>query len=123
MAVLMYGAGLRLIECLRLRVKDVDFEGKELTVREGKGRKDRLTMLTAAAVTLLQEHLARVKEQHDQDLRAGYGTVTMPWLGNFPTLIKSGAVSMYSPRRNCQKTRALASPSGITSMKARDKKK
>jgi len=76
--ILMYGSGLRLIECLRLRVKDIDFASKKLTVREGKGMKDRLTMLPAAAVTPLQEHLARVKEQHEQDLQAGYGTVHMP---------------------------------------------
>jgi len=76
--ILMYGSGLRLIECLRLRVKDIDFASKKLTVREGKGMKDRLTMLPAAVVTSLQEHLTRVKEQHEHDLRAGYGTVHMP---------------------------------------------
>ncbi|HEX9654520.1 MAG TPA: tyrosine-type recombinase/integrase [bacterium] len=76
--VLMYGSGLRLIECLRLRVKDIDFASKKLTVREGKGMKDRLTMLPGSAVTPLQEHLVRVKEQHEQDLRGGYGTVYMP---------------------------------------------
>ncbi len=77
-AMLLYGSGLRLIECMRLRVKDIDFEQRKLAVREGKGKKDRITMLAAAVVGPLQEHLTAVKKQHEQDLQDGYGTVYLP---------------------------------------------
>ena len=71
MASLMYGAGLRLLECVELRVKDVALERGELTVREGKGGKDRVTMLPLALRKSLADHLAWVKAQHDADLAAG----------------------------------------------------
>jgi integron integrase len=79
MASLMYGAGLRLLECAELRVKDLNFDRGELTVRDGKGGKDRVTMLPAAIAGSLVEHLARVKAQHDADLAAGRGRVALPW--------------------------------------------
>jgi len=78
MASLMYGAGLRLMECCRLRVKDVDFERGEIVVRDGKGRKDRVTMLPGALKDVLQTHLIRVKEQHLCDLADGTGAVALP---------------------------------------------
>jgi integron integrase len=78
MASLLYGAGLRLMECLRLRVKDVDFSRKEILVRDGKGFKDRVTMLPAALIEPLRKHLARVRELHGQDLAEGYGAVFLP---------------------------------------------
>ncbi len=78
MASLLYGAGLRLRECLRLRVKDVDSGFRQLTVREGKGAKDRITMLPAALVEPRRSHLARVKSLHERDLADGYGEVEMP---------------------------------------------
>ena len=78
MAVLLYGSGLRLLECLRLRVKDLVFERAEIVVREGKGGKDRLTMLPAAAVEPLRRQLERVKALHERDLAAGYGAVYLP---------------------------------------------
>jgi integron integrase len=78
MAALMYGAGLRLSECATLRVKDLDLERSEITVRDGKGRKDRLTLLPTAIRGALVEHLARVKAQHDGDLGAGVGRVALP---------------------------------------------
>ncbi len=71
MARLMYGSGMRLMECLRLRVKDVDFDRMELTVREGKGGKDRLTMLPASLAQPLGEHLARIRLLYDTDRVAG----------------------------------------------------
>jgi integron integrase len=77
--MLMYGAGLRLIESLRLRVKDVDFAYKKITVREGKGEKDRVTMLPESVIEPLQKHLPEVKKQHEADLKAGLGTVHMPY--------------------------------------------
>lgn len=79
MAALTYGAGLRLLECLRLRVKDLDFERAELIVRDGKGQKDRVTMLPREVVDPLRSHLARVRQLHDRDLADGYGRVYLPF--------------------------------------------
>jgi integron integrase len=79
MATLMYGGGLRLLECLRLRVKDIDFSCRKITVREGKGGKDRVTMLPEVSIPTLREHLDNVKSQHDKDLSEGFGTVHMPY--------------------------------------------
>ena len=78
MAVLLYGSGLRLLECLRLRVKDMVIERGEIVVREGKGGKDRLTMLPAAAVESLSRQLKRVQALHEQDLAAGFGAAYLP---------------------------------------------
>ncbi len=78
MAALLYGAGLRLLECARLRVKDVDFERREISVRDGKGRKDRRTMLPEAVVSPLHAHLERVRQQHEADVAAGAGWVELP---------------------------------------------
>jgi integron integrase len=79
MASLLYGAGLRLRECLKLRVKDVDFGYRQITVRDGKGGKDRVTMLPAALAKPLQNHLVRVKRRHEADLAEGYGEVELPF--------------------------------------------
>jgi integron integrase len=76
--VVLYGSGLRLMEVLRLRVKDVDFQRGEILVREGKGAKDRVTVLPGAASEPLTVHLARVREIHRRDLRAGHGRVQLP---------------------------------------------
>ena len=73
MASLLYGAGLRLMECVRLRVEDVDFAYQQITVRDGKGAQDRVTMLPQALVAPLQRHLTRVQLLHEDDLTAGYG--------------------------------------------------
>jgi integron integrase len=78
MAQLMYGTGLRLMECVRLRVKDVDFEALQVIVRGGKGDKDRVTTLPVSMVEALREHLARVKATHDADLQVGHGAVYLP---------------------------------------------
>lgn len=75
---LLYGSGLRVMECLRLRVKDIDFVKREILVREGKGFKDRVTMLPAALVEPLKQHLIKVQALHDEDLAAGFGEVYMP---------------------------------------------
>jgi integron integrase len=75
---LLYGTGLRLIEALRLRVKDVDFERGRIVVREGKGDKDRETMLPNRLKAELQAHLERVKLLHEQDLAEGFGQVMLP---------------------------------------------
>jgi len=78
MAKLIYGSGIRLMECLRLRVKDLEFERRALIVRDGKGAQDRVTVLPDSLVPLLQEHLQRVKALHEQDLVQGYGAVYLP---------------------------------------------
>ena len=76
---LIYGTGMRIMECLRLRIKDIEFERCEIVIRDGKGGKDRMTMLPKSVARPLQEHLARVKLLHEQDLRDGYGEVYMPF--------------------------------------------
>ncbi len=75
---LLYGSGLRIAEAVRLRVKDVDFGMKEILVRSGKGDKDRVTTLSAAAVPFLTEQLGRARTLHENDLREGYGEVYLP---------------------------------------------
>ncbi len=78
-ASLLYGAGLRVMECLRLRVKDVDLEYRQILVRDGKGEKDRVTMLPEKLVEPLRAHLHRVKGLYSRDLKEGYGEVNMPY--------------------------------------------
>jgi integron integrase len=78
-AALLYGTGLRLMECLRLRVKDVDFARAEITVREGKGGKDRRTVLLQSLVDTLQREIARAKALHDADLAEGFGEARLPF--------------------------------------------
>ena len=78
MASLMYDAGMRLMECLRLRVKDIDFARNEITIHDGKGSKDRITMLPESFKLPLQEHFKKVKKIHEKDLSEGWGRVQMP---------------------------------------------
>jgi integron integrase len=79
MASLLYGCGLRLMECLRLRVKDLDFQYRQITVRDGKGEKDRITMLPGALAEPLKLHLPKVKALHDSDLQDGFSEVYLPY--------------------------------------------
>jgi len=79
MASLLYGAGLRLMECLRLRVKDVDFAYHQIVVRSGKGEQDRVTMLPRTIEDALQRHLTKVQRLHEADLAEGYGAVYLPY--------------------------------------------
>ena len=78
MASLMYGAGLRLTECLRLRIKDIDFDRNQIHVHDGKGAKDRVTMLPASQKELLLDHMRRVRAIHTRDVKEGWGRVQMP---------------------------------------------
>lgn len=75
---LLYGAGLRLMECLRLRIQDIDFDLNQINVRSGKGEKDRVTMLPHSVKNPLRDHLRKVKILHDRDLRDGWGQVALP---------------------------------------------
>lgn len=79
MASLLYGAGLRLMECLRLRVKDVDFGYRQLIVRDGKGQQDRVTMLPQRAMEPMKWHLEKAQALHRQDLSEGFGDVYLPY--------------------------------------------
>jgi integron integrase len=79
MASLLYGTGMRLTELLRLRVKDVDFQQNQITIREGKGSKDRVTMLPLSLKEPLREHLKKVKQAHEVDLLEGFGNVELPF--------------------------------------------
>ena len=78
MASLLYGSGLRLMECARLRVKDIDFERSQIVIRQSKGRKDRITLLPTSPRKELQDHLRQVKLVHDQDLKTGNVSVELP---------------------------------------------
>jgi len=78
MCALLYGAGLRQIECLSLRVKDLEFTYRQILVRDGKGGKDRVTMLPENLLEPLREHLGRVRALHRQDLAEGYAEVSLP---------------------------------------------
>ena len=101
-ASLLYGSGLRIMECLRLRVKDVDFARCEILVREGKGFKDRVTILPSSLVQMLKQHLERVKVLHGEDLTKGFGDVYMPMAleKKYPSAGKSWGWQYIFPSRN-----------------------
>ncbi len=88
---LLYGSGLRLLEGLRLRVQDLDLEMKQVTVRDGKGAKDRYTTLAEALVPVLREHLQRVRLMHEEDLKLGFGAV---YLGGVGSQVSQGGSRM-----------------------------
>lgn len=75
---LLYGSGMRLMECMRLRVKDVDFDLRIVTVRDTKSNRDRVTVLPSSVIDPLRTHLKRVAIQHEEDMRLGFGSVEMP---------------------------------------------
>lgn len=77
-ALVLYGSGLRLMECLTLRVKDLDFERCEIVIRQGKGAKDRVTTLGRTVADALRRHLTRVRRLHERDLASGHGSVALP---------------------------------------------
>jgi integron integrase len=79
MVSLLYGSGIRLMECLRLRIKDLDFDSKQIVVRDGKGTRDRVTLLPESLILPLQKHLLRVKALHEMDLHEGFGKVYLPF--------------------------------------------
>ena len=79
MASLLYGTGLRLMECVRLRVEDLDFEYGQILVRDGKGQKDRVTMLPQTLAEPLKRQLEQVKVLHEEDLAEGFGVVYLPF--------------------------------------------
>jgi len=113
---LLYGSGLRIMEAVRLRIQDIDFQMKQVSVRAGKGNKDRFTTFPAALTPLLQNHLAKVKTLHQQDVARGMARSTchMRWLGSIPMPQRSGAGSMSSRPGTSPSTRVPVSPVAIT---------
>jgi len=116
MATLLYGSGLRVLECARLRVQDVDFAMNHIVVRDGKGAKDRVTVLPAVSKEPLAKHLSKMKRQHDADLALGAGWVELPWASreSIRTPAGNGRGSGSSPPRGSTFTRRRASGVGIT---------
>src|SRR5262245_9256035 len=104
MASLLYGAGLSLTECLRLRVKDLDFGYGQLIVREGKGGKDRITVMPDSLKEPLTKHLEKVKELHQRDLREGGGRTTLPFAldRKYPNAGRDGRRQYVSPRQSAK---------------------
>ncbi|MGD9200324.1 MAG: integron integrase [Chitinispirillia bacterium] len=102
---LLYGSGLRIIECLRLRVHDIDFSMKSLVVRNGKGGKDRITTLPPSITISLESHLKRVKIIHDKDLSKGYGAVYLPYAlsTKYPHAAKQWQWQYVFPAKNITK--------------------
>jgi len=115
-ALLLYGAGLRLLEALHLRVKDVDLPRRQLTVRSGKGDRDRLTVLPAAACQGLTAQLASARRQHEDDIQRGHGWVELPAAldRKYPRPAESGVGSGSSRRRERTSTATAAGGVGIT---------
>lgn len=116
-ASILYGTGMRLLEGLRLRVKDIEFTRREIIVREGKGNKDRVTVLPENLILPLQAHLQKVKALHERDLQAGFGEVYLPkalaekypkagkawgWQFVFPSTVRS-----VDPRANVERRHHL----------------
>jgi integron integrase len=99
---LLYGSGLRLMEALRLRVKDLDVQRRELTVRDGKGGKDRLTVLPQSLVPELQKHLLKVRQRHRGDLAEGWGQVQLPYAlaRKYPRADREWAWQWVFPQQN-----------------------
>jgi integrase len=116
-ATLLYGGGLRLIECLRLRIKDVDWERHQLCVRQGKGRKDRFTTLPASLEPSLRHHIDGCRELHQRDIENGYHGVALPDASteSSPEPLAPGPGSGSSPQGALLTTPVPASFAGTTS--------
>jgi len=119
MVTLLYGAGMRLNECLGLWIKDIDFEGRQIFVRDGKGGKDQVTLLPNRAMDPLRVHLERVKRLHEADLSAGLGEAVLPFAlaRKYPRLVTSGDGSSSFHRRPFARTLIRGARLGITSTK------
>ena len=100
--MLLYGSGLRIIEAVRLRVQDIDYTFKQITVRSGKGAKDRITMFPTSVIPLLENHLARVRVIHNRDLDQGSGEVYLPdaIARKYPNAAKEWNWQYVFPARN-----------------------
>ena len=119
MAELLYGSGLRLLECLRLRVKDIDFGYSQLTIRDGKGMRERITVLPERVRSPLRLHLQNVRQMHDRDLARGSGRVYLPFALNrkYPPASALGFGNTFSRQRKFRSTRVRINCAAITSQK------
>ncbi len=122
---LLYGTGMRILECLRLRVKDVDFARREILVRDGKGAKDRVTVLPARLALPLREHLARVRALHQDDLAAGFGAVYLPHAlaRKYPNAAREWAWQYVFPSHQRSRDSAPARSVGTTPARRRFKER
>jgi integron integrase len=100
----LYGTGMRTMECLRLRVQDVDFDYRQIVIRSGKGDKDRVTVLPDVLVEKLHKQLDRARAIHNHDLEQGYGEAALPYAlaRKYPTRVKNGAGNTFSRQRTVQ---------------------
>jgi integron integrase len=100
-ANLLYGSGLRLMECLRLRVKDIDFQRRQILVRDSKGFKDRVTMLPDCVASSMRDHMRGVRLLHERDLAQGFGRVELPYalIIKYPTADREWAWQWVFPSR------------------------
>ena len=114
---MLYGSGMRLLECLRLRVKDVDFSRAIVTVREGKGDRDRRTMLPAVVSQPLRDHIEQVRAQHVADLAEGFGSVWLPHAlsESIPVRRQSGRGNTSFRRQSAASIHEAERSAGITS--------
>jgi site-specific recombinase XerD len=118
MAGLLYGSGMRLMECVRLRVKDIDFARSQIMVRDGKGQKDRITMLPERFAAPLKEHLGRVRAMYEQDLSQGMADISgLVSRGSIPMPVRNGSGSMCFRPRVWRSIPGAARCVGTTSMK------
>ena len=109
---------MRIMECLRLRVQDVDFKWREILIRDGKGAKDRVTMMPGLLSPNLQMHLDKAKALHDADLKQGYGAVYLPYAleRKYPKAAREWIWQYVSPKP----TKSIQSPPRLSSSKAPD---
>ena len=116
---LLYGAGLRISECLRLRVKDIDFGYKQIVVRDGKGKKDRVTLLPEVTIEPLKLQLDKARAIHQQDLTEGYGEVELPYAlaRKYPNAAREWAWQYVFPAAKRSVDRAPVSSAAITFLK------
>ena len=116
MASLLYGSGLRLMECLRLRIKDVDFGQNHLVVRDGKGQKDRVTLLPRSLVEPLKNPIAGVRRRHERDVAEGFGRVYLPHAlaETYPNADRELAWQYVFPAPGERSTPGPGSSGGIT---------
>lgn len=109
MTGLIYGTGMRLMECVRLRVMDIDFSYRHIVVKDAKGAKDRIVPLPNKYTEVLQTYLQHVRQQHNADLETGFGRVYLPYVleKNTPMLPPSRPGSLYFPAADCRLIRIL----------------
>jgi integron integrase len=114
MAQLLYGSGLRLMECVRLRIQDIDFEYKTITVREGKGEKDRIVPIPETIIPDLRRQIERVRLLHEEDLAAGFGQVYLPYAlaEKYPNAAREFVWQYLFPASQLSRDPRLLSPTG-----------